>query len=102
LLGFIKKTLTFSYSFPPIRLVINEDIFWGVVVPDRCGLFNVPRPEEAISFAFEAAPEYLFELNQSQLPFGCHAWERYNPQFWRNTLRRIDMDLPEAVRNVHN
>ena len=94
LTGFFKKTLRFSYKFPPIRLAINEDIFWGVLVPGRYGLFNVPRPEDAISFAFEAAPEYLFELNGYQLPFGCHAWERYNPQFWRDKLRKIGMDLP--------
>jgi hypothetical protein len=94
LIGFIKKALRFSYRFPPVRLVINEDIFWGVVVPDRCDSFTVPEPEDAISFAFEAAPEYLFELNGRKLPFGCHAWERYNPQFWRDTLKKIGMNLP--------
>ena len=94
LIGFIKKMLAFSYSFPPIRLVINEDIFWGVIVPSRCDLFNVSKPKDAISFAFEAAPEYLYELNGYQLPFGCHAWERYNSQFWRDTFKRIGMDVP--------
>lgn len=92
--GFIRKSLKFSHSFPPIRLVPNEDVFWGIVVPARCKMFKVPTPEEAISFAFEAAPEYLFKLNKYQLPFGCHAWERYNLQFWRNTLKKIDFELP--------
>jgi len=92
--GFIKKALSFSFSFPPIRLDINEDIFWGVIVPKRCSSFAVPRPEAAVSFAFEAAPEYLFKLNNYQLPFGCHAWERYNPRFWRDTLKNIGMVLP--------
>jgi len=94
LLGFIRKSLKFSYSFPPVQLVLSEDIFWGRLAPARCDLFHVPRPLDAISFAFEAAPEYLFELNESRLPFGCHAWQRYNPQFWRDTLRTIGMYLP--------
>lgn len=94
LYGFIKKSLKFSYNFPPIRLVPNEDVFWGVLVPARCNMFKVPKPENAISFAFEAAPEYLFKLNNYQLPFGCHAWERYNLQFWRKTLKQINFELP--------
>lgn len=92
--GFIKKSLKFSFKFPPIRLDINEDIFWGVIVPERCSSFTVPRPEDAIPFAFEAAPEYLFKLNGFQLPFGCHAWEKYNPEFWKVRLKKIDMKLP--------
>jgi len=45
-------------------------------------VFTIPLASEAVAFAFEAHPEYLFELNQQQLPFGCHAWQRYNPEFW--------------------
>ena len=94
LIRFVIHCLIFSYSYLPIRLRINEDIFWGVVVPDRCALFTVPTPEDAIAFAFEVAPEYLFKLNGGQLPFGCHAWEKYNLQFWSDALKGIGMDLP--------
>lgn len=93
--GFIKKSLKFSFSFPPIRIILNEDVFWGMVAPARCNLFKVPAPIDAVPFAFEAAPEYLFELNKYQLPFGCHAWERYNRRFWQDTLKQIDFGLPE-------
>lgn len=85
-LRFVKHRFVFSYSFFPLRPKINEDFFWGFLVPERCSFFSVPKPEEAIPFAFEVAPEYLFELNGKQLPFGCHAWEKYNPQFWVEIL----------------
>jgi hypothetical protein len=91
---FVMHCLKFSFSYPPIRLSVNEDIFWGVVVPNRCALFSVPTSEDAISFSFEVLPEYLFELNGGRLPFGCHAWEKYNLQFWRNILGRMGRDLP--------
>lgn len=91
---FLIHCLKFSCNYPFFRLNINEDIFWGVIVPGRCSFFSVPSPEDAVPFAFEVAPEYLFELNDYQLPFGCHAWERYDLEFWRDTLGRIGMKLP--------
>ncbi len=46
-------------------------------------LMHLPTPRQAISFAFEQFPDYGYELTQSQLPFGCHAWEKYDLHFWR-------------------
>ncbi len=91
---FVIHCLKFTCTYPPVCLGINEDIFWGVVVPKRYKSFSVPKAEDAVSFAFESAPEYLFELNGGQLPFGCHAWERYNLEFWRDKLGIIGFDLP--------
>lgn len=42
----------------------------------------IPESEIGLKFAFEAQPEYLFKLNNEKLPFGCHAWLKYNPSFW--------------------
>ncbi len=92
---FIKHHFIFAYSFPRLlQPQINEDLFWGVLVPRSCEFFTVAAPEDALSFAFEVAPEYLFELNKRQLPFGCHAWEKYNLQFWRKTLYDHGKALP--------
>jgi hypothetical protein len=44
--------------------------------------FKLPTWQEALGFGFENDPEKCFEINQQQLPFGCHAWEKYNPRFW--------------------
>jgi hypothetical protein len=45
-------------------------------------LFKLPHWKVALQFGFEQEPEKCFELNGNQLPFGCHAWEKYNPSFW--------------------
>jgi len=84
----------FSYSVRPVWPRVSEDIFWGMLVPKRCQFFRVPAPEEAIPFAFEMEPRYLYELNHSSLPFGCHAWEKYDVKFWQEVLLRKGMRLP--------
>lgn len=60
-----------------------EDEFWGLIVPRHFRWFKVAHPEVALKFSFEVMPEVLWRLNDYQLPFGCHAWERYDPIFWK-------------------
>lgn len=64
----------------------NEDVFWGLVVPQKCSFFKVAPPEIALKFSFEVKPKYLYTVNNKQLPFGCHAWNRYEPKFWRQFI----------------
>jgi len=93
-LQWVKHRWLLAYSFAPLQPRVNEDVFWGVLVPRCCDFFSVPAPLEAVPFAFEVAPEYLYELNDRGMPFGCHAWERYNPQFWREVLPQHGINLP--------
>lgn len=64
----------------------NEDMVIG-----RCGTYYCPEmriaPEDvALQFAFECEPRACFARNQGQLPFGVHAWERYDRSFWESFL----------------
>ena len=43
--------------------------------------------QEAVKFSFELRPEYLFTLNNEQLPTGCHAWVKHNFEFWKPHIR---------------
>ncbi|SDG02505.1 hypothetical protein SAMN04487996_114165 [Dyadobacter soli] len=43
---------------------------------------KLPDWQEALRFAFEKSPAATYELTNHQLPFACHAWERYDPAFW--------------------
>lgn len=61
---------------------INEDFFWGELVPSVFKKFKVASVEEAIKFSFEVNPRYLYTLNENRLPFGCHAWMKYDTDFW--------------------
>ena len=46
-------------------------------------LFRIPSKDIAINFAFELQPELCYDLAGKNLPFGCHAWEKNNLDFWR-------------------
>lgn len=91
---YLKDYHSLVYKNLHVNVDVNEDLFWSLFVASRCPFFRIPTPKEAIAFAFEAHPEYLFEINQRQLPFGCHAWQRYNPDFWGPFLaRKINDDI---------
>jgi len=79
------KTLNFL-SFFAKRWTINEDLFWGMVAPTLYPFFKVPNKKDAFNFSFEREPRKLFELNGNRLPFGCHAWEKYDPDFWNEHI----------------
>jgi len=48
--------------------------------------FSIAPLEDALRFGFECVPRYCYELNDNRLPFGCHAWERYDREFWEPFL----------------
>jgi len=61
---------------------LNEDLFWS----DRAKLFNpnfkIAPLKTALGFSFERHPRLCFEQNNRQLPFGCHAWAKWDRTFW--------------------
>ena len=77
---FFGKTNTLRYFQAS---TINEDAFWSQIVPDAIKTYKVAPIEEAVKFSFESNPAYLFEKNNRQLPFGCHAWHKNQyDSFW--------------------
>lgn len=70
----------------------NEDYFFGVLGPRLDPDFRVPEPKIALSFAFETKPQTMFVMNGNKLPFGCHAFERYDYDFWKMHI----VDLPDG------
>jgi hypothetical protein len=64
----------------------NEDHFWADHAVRYCPDFKVASFEQGLRFAFEVAPRQCFELNGRRLPFGCHAWPRYDRAFWEPYL----------------
>lgn len=61
----------------------NEDWFVSYVIPRHIVDFNIAPIDDAIKFSFEVKPDYLFDINNQMLPMGCHAWEKYNFDFWK-------------------
>ena len=65
------------------EVAFHEDFFWSLFIPSYWPFFRKGDFRTALRFSFEAYPERCYELNQQRLPFGCHAWEKYNIDFWR-------------------
>jgi len=73
-------------SFLAKRWTIHEDIFWGMAAPVLYPFFKVPNKKDAFGFSFEKEAQKLFEMNGHRLPFGCHAWEKYDSVFWKQYI----------------
>jgi Protein of unknown function (DUF5672) len=67
---------------------IHEDMFWSLDARVFRPEFRIPEPREALPFSFEMAPRYCFKENGERLPFGCHAWAKYDRAFWEPYLLR--------------
>lgn len=67
----------------------HEDAFWGIAarVCFSDAELRIPSEEEALGFAFETQPEICFQ-RLGRMPFGCHAWDRIAPAFWRPWIRK--------------
>ncbi len=81
---YIKHFLTNEYFWKTVPM--NEDMAIVLFAHRFMKDFNPAPPEVAMKFSFEVHPEVLYELNDKQLPFGCHAYLKYNPEFWKKFI----------------
>lgn len=65
-----------------------EDEFFCVVLHGTKYELRVPVPEEAAFFSFERSPCFLYNnVTKGQLPFGCHAWRKFDfDTFWSDKM----------------
>lgn len=65
----------------------QEDLFFSYYTRNTPVAPNIPPAEVAMSFAFEKSPSYLYELNNKKLPFGCHAFHKWEyDSFWKKFI----------------
>ena len=67
---------------------VNEDIIWSRIIPEFFPGFKIANTETAIKFSFEANPDRLYQLNNNQLPIGCHAWPKFK-SFWKDYIPEL-------------
>lgn len=69
----------------------NEDGFfkyWGnILFP----FFKLPPDEIALKFSIETEPEKSLKALNYKLPFGCHAFEKYDYQIWKPYIDPINL-----------
>lgn len=57
---------------------------------------KIASVDEALKFAFEKNPKESFLLNDEEMPFGCHAYERYDFAFWEPHLIEPEVQMVEV------
>lgn len=68
---------------PADQYPFAEDGFWSLEAPKYLKTYRVAPFSEALKFAFERFPSKSFKLNNHNLPFGVHAWKKYDEKFWK-------------------
>lgn len=69
-----------------------SDLFWSDKAVTYLPEYKVATIEQGLEFAFEVAPRKCFEMNGGKIPFGCHAWARYDRSFWEPFLLPREME----------
>ena len=67
----------------------NEDYFWAFLAKFFINDFILPSPKTALRFSFEVEPKQCYKLNNNKLPFGCHAFQKYDIDFWTQNIPEI-------------
>lgn len=62
---------------------LNEDVYWSLFIGRYVPGYRVAPPKLAELFALEHEPAVSYAARGHTLPFGCHAWEKHDPGFWR-------------------
>ncbi len=73
---------------------MQEDVFICYRLASIFADFRIATPEEALKFSFEVNPAVLYQHNREQLPFGCHAWQKYDPAFWSAFIPQPQPAMP--------
>ena len=71
----------------------GEDDFWGNYANKKFPWFKVAPVSEGLKFSMEVQPRRMFRDNHEELPFGCHAWWRYDLDFWRPYIERFGYSI---------
>ncbi len=66
----------------------NEDMFWSIEINRYFSKISIPNWKIALKFAVEHLPEKAIRLNGG-LPFGCHAWDIYDTDFWKKEIEKF-------------
>jgi hypothetical protein len=83
------------------RAEVNErgnDLFWSDMAKTFFPAFKVGTLEQGLAFSFEMEPRRCLERTGGVMPFGCHAWARYDKAFWEG---RILKDGQQAAEKHH-
>lgn len=83
-LVYIAKLFGFRNTMSYYKKTTNEDLIFSTLASGAWHITSkLPKEKEGAEFAFEKFPHYLYSLIGDKLPFGCHAFEKWDyKSFW--------------------
>lgn len=80
------------------KLMVNnpmpEDLFFSTLASND---FRVAPVNVALEFSFEMNVRECYKRNRNQLPFGCHAWHRFDLEFWKPYIEGCGYEISEEL-----
>ena len=68
----------------------NEDVFWAYDAPKILKDFKKPTWRQALHFGFEIYPKKAYKRIGRKLPFGCHGYDKNDPDFWKQFIPSLN------------
>lgn len=93
----LRRIDAFLYMLDHCKEIItwnsNEDVFFSLLGIRYPELFRVASLEDALKFSFETTVKDCFKKNDCQIPMFCHAWEKWDIDFWRPYFKQFGYDI---------
>lgn len=80
-----------------IEANVNEDLYFAGCNSEN---FRVAPKEIALQFSYERDVCECYEMNGRKIPFGCHAWEKYDFGFWKPWMEQCDEEIKALMTKV--
>lgn len=75
---------------------INEDI---LIASYGEPILNIAPIDTALSFSFESGCGWCWEKTKGKIPFGCHAWEKYDFENWKPIIEKYGYSVDTHSKN---
>lgn len=88
-INFIENHAYLINKYKDHKLYGIEDVFWSLIAPKHVKM-KIPDLKIASKFALDRKPELGLKMNNFELPFGCHGFEKSKTKsFWKNHIKEL-------------
>lgn len=84
---------TVSYA----KMLLPEDLAISIYGKDY---LKIAGRDVAMEFSYDMHPEECYKMQGEKLPFGCHAWDRFDTIFWKRIIDSFGYDV--ELHNVND
>lgn len=78
----------FRWFFITTSKSIHEDAYFAFFAAFFMENWSMPTAGESADFGFDRCPKTAYAINGNKIPFGCHAWEKYDKAFIEELLEK--------------